>query len=57
MNFDWGDSSSKEIAQHLSRLGKDRNKVDYEDYVSGLTKMADLDLQLARKVISIIDTL
>ncbi len=41
----------------LNRLRLDRNKVDYDDSVTGLSSMVTMDLAIALKVISTLNNL
>jgi len=51
------DSSRKRIGHNLDRLRIDRNKVDYDDSVTGLFSMTNADLRLAKRVISVLGSL
>ncbi len=44
------DKEHRQIGQHLDRLRRDRNKVDYDDNVASLDKMTKQDLGLAEKI-------
>jgi len=45
------------IGQNLDRLRIDRNKVDYDDSVTGLASMVTMDLAMALNVISTLNNL
>jgi uncharacterized protein (UPF0332 family) len=51
------DKQHRKIGQNLDRLRIDRNKVDYDDSVTGLASMVTMDLTMALKVISTLNTL
>nr|CBH37085.1 conserved hypothetical protein [uncultured archaeon] len=51
------DRQRRKIGQNLDRLRIDRNKVDYDDSVTGLASMVTMDLTMALKVISTLNTL
>jgi len=51
------DRLRRKIGKNLNRLRIDRNKVDYDDSVTGLSSMATMDLTIALKVISALNTL
>ena len=51
------DRLRRKIGNNLNRLRLDRNKVDYDDPVTGLSSMATMDLAIALKVISTLNTL
>jgi len=47
----------RKIGENLDRLRIRRNKVDYDDFVTGLSSMVTISLKLAQQVISILNTL
>jgi uncharacterized protein (UPF0332 family) len=51
------DRLCRKIGNNLNRLRMDRNKVDYDDSVTGLSSMVIMDLTIALKVISTLNTL
>lgn len=51
------DNQRREIGINLDRLRVDRNRVDYDDSVKNLSSMADMDLKIAQKILSILETL
>jgi len=51
------DRLHRKIGNNLNRLRIDRNKVDYDDSVTGLSSMVIMDLTIALKVISTLNTL
>ena len=51
------DRLRRKIGNNLNRLRIDRNKVDYDDSVTGLSSMVTMDLTIALKVISTLNTL
>jgi uncharacterized protein (UPF0332 family) len=51
------DRLRRKIGNNLNRLRIDRNKVDYDDSVTGLSSMATMDLTIALKVISTLNIL
>jgi len=51
------DRARKRIGHNLDRLRIDRNKVDYDDSVTGLFSMTNADLRLAKRVISVLGSL
>lgn len=51
------DRLRRKIGNNLNRLRIDRNKVDYDDSVTGLSSMATMDLTIALKIISTLNTL
>ena len=44
------DRRRRQIGVNLDRLRTDRRKVDYDDFVTGLSSMAVMDLRLAQQV-------
>jgi uncharacterized protein (UPF0332 family) len=51
------DRLKRQIGINLDRLRVYRNKVDYDDSVTGLSSMVTMSLKLARKIISALRTL
>lgn len=51
------DTKHRQIGMHLDRLRIDRNRVDYDDSVSGLLYMTRMDLKIAQKILSMLETL
>lgn len=51
------DRNWNKVGVNLERLRIDRNKVDYDDSVSGLRSMSKLDLILAQQIITILNRL
>ena len=51
------DRRRRQIGVNLDRLRTDRRKVDYDDFVTGLSPMAVMDLRLAQQVNSTLKSL
>ena len=51
------DKSRKKIGNDLNRLRLRRNKVDYDDGVSGLSQLATVSLKTTHDIISALNTL
>ena len=51
------DDQYRRIGIYLDRLRVDRNRVDYDDSVEGLLSMANMDLKIAQKILSMLETL
>jgi len=51
------DRNWNKVGVNLERLRIDRNKVDYDDSISGLQSMSKVDLALAQQIIAILNRL
>ena len=49
-----GDRTWREIGTNLDRLRVDRKKADYKNYVRNLSSLVEIDIKMAKKVLSLL---